>query len=77
MHRDVRKVYALLKMIHSSTNDYVVDFTINKCESKDRVINVKYDAKYFYEHWLYILTGDPKTPFALQIKVQNFFLTLN
>lgn len=58
MHRDGDKVYALLKMIDLSVNDFIVDLSINSLKYKDKAVNAQYDAKYFNETWIYVHTID-------------------
>jgi hypothetical protein len=82
LHRDGTQVYAQLKRVELFTNDVIVDLRINPQKNKDKVVNRKYDAKYFYETWFHIHTivsGEvvqginrvsvPQDSFVMQIKI--------
>ncbi|KAL7017739.1 hypothetical protein ACKWTF_010500 [Chironomus riparius] len=83
LYREALKVFALLKKVESTTNDFVVHLSINSTNQKDKAVNLRFDANYFYETWSFIHTIDcylsiteaynkvnlPKDTFTLQIKI--------
>ena len=82
LYHEADKVYAQLKKIDSSSNDFIVDLSINSRNHEDKAVNLRFDANYFFDSWFYIHTLDhvyvtecynqvkvPIYSFTLQIKV--------